>query len=154
VVERERAAPEREERVMDVAPTLVTHGEATHLVEVREGPLHDPTVSPEPGAGVHAVPGDARLDAARRERPPGLWGAVRPDGVPIGRTSARTPHLAPDRRDGVEQALKDGDLIPARGRQELGGRRSGACGRAGFSLPSTDRVQLPPPSPPQEPPPR
>jgi hypothetical protein len=128
VVEREERTPEGEERLVDVGTPLVADRQPTHLVQVRERALHDPAVSPQTCARVHAAAGDPGESAASAERAPGLREVVRFVRVQLGGPALRSSRPAPHRTHGVDQLREAGDLVAVRRREELGERDALAVG--------------------------
>ncbi len=107
---------------MDVGAALVADHQSAHLAQPGEGPLHDPAMAPEPLGRLHAAPGDPWLDAATTQRLARSTEVVALIGVQLLRTSPRPTDFAAHRRNRIDQALEEEDLV-AVGRRDLFGER-------------------------------
>jgi hypothetical protein len=119
VLEREQAAAERQEGVVEVLAAFVPRTQSARAVEVGEGPLDYSAMATESRARVDAPARDACVDvagAARSARARAVVGRV---GVQFVWAAARLAHAASHRRHGVERLLEDGDLVLVRRGQPL-----------------------------------
>jgi hypothetical protein len=101
-----------------VRPALVAHAEPAAAEQPRQAPLHDPPVSAQALARLHAAPRDPRRDPAGTQGPTLLRGVVRLVGMELGRSLPRPPRpaaWADDRRDGVDDGLQKLRVVDVRG---------------------------------------
>src|SRR5438067_5429775 len=61
----DQSAPEREERLVDVGPLVITDAQASELVEPRKRPFHDPPPPAQPTPVRGTTHGDPRYDMPR-----------------------------------------------------------------------------------------
>jgi hypothetical protein len=121
-MEADEATAEGEERLVDVGPSFVAHGQAPHAVEPGQGALDHPAVAAQPLARIDPFAGDADADVALRQRAAAAGDVVRLVGVQLARSLAPSPVGLLDGRDGVEQRLQDDAVVAVRSGQEAGQR--------------------------------
>ena len=107
---------------MDVRPALVADRQAAILAQPRQGALHDPAMSPQPCAALHALARDAHLDAALAQGEPTARDVVRLVRMHLVRALAGPAPRPLDGRDAVDQRREDA-AIGAVGRGEEDGER-------------------------------
>lgn len=99
---------------MNVVASLGPHPEPAELVQPRGRALDNPAVLAEPASVRGVALREHRLDPARAKLPPVRFRIVGAVAVGAIRTTARTPALAADRRDRVNQAEKLGYVVAVR----------------------------------------
>ena len=107
---------------MDVRPALVADRQAAILAQPRQRALHDPAMSPQPCAALHALARDAHLDAALAQGEPTARDVVRLVRMHLVRALAGAAPRPLEGRDAVDQRREDA-AIGAVGRGEEDGER-------------------------------
>jgi hypothetical protein len=125
-METEEAAPESEEGLMDVGAPLIADGQPPIAVEPGERAFDDPTVPTQPLAGLHPFARDATPDVAPTQRLTAARVVIAFIRVQFRRAFPALPGGSADRRDGIEQVLKDDRLVAVSAGQERGEGESGA----------------------------
>src|SRR5256885_597005 len=113
---------------MNIAPTFGPNPEFPLAMQPRQGPLHDPTVDPQPTAVLPAALPQPRLDPEPTQPLP-LWlGVIAPVAVQAVRAAARPTRLAAQRWNGSDQPPQLRDLIEVGGGHRRRQRHTPAVG--------------------------
>jgi hypothetical protein len=121
-MEADKGAAEVEESLMQLLPALVADRQAAVAVEPGEGALHHPAVPPQVGLALHALAGDAALDAAAPQVAATATHVVALVGVQLlGPSPPPTVGLR-NRRDTLDQRFERG-LVGAIRPGQPGGER-------------------------------
>src|SRR3954451_2357870 len=101
--EADERARQGQQRVMNVVATVRPEPELPLAVQPRQGPLHDPTVDPQPAAVLPATPPQEGPDPEPAQPPPQRLGVVGPVAIEAVGAAAGPTRLAAHRGDGLDQ---------------------------------------------------
>ncbi len=113
---------------MDVVAAFVTDGEAPELSQPGQCAFDHPPVPAQPLAGIHALAGDAHPDAPPVQEATAAGDVVGLIGMQLLRPFAGTTPRASDGRNGVDEVLEDGAVMPVGPGQPEGERRAPSVG--------------------------
>ena len=114
---------------MDVESAFIANGQAAHPCEPRQGALHDPAVTAQPLATLHASAGNARHNAALAASPAAAPVVIPLVGVELVRPLARLSRPAFDRHHSIEQFGQRYAVMHVRRRQDKRQRQALAVGQ-------------------------
>jgi hypothetical protein len=127
-IEADQAAPDREERFVDVVAALVADPQPSVLVQPGDRALDDPSRCAEAGAVPALGPGDLRLNVTPAQFAAALAGVVGTVAVQAARPAPRSSSASAHRRDRVDERDQLGDVVAVAAGERDGKRRATAAG--------------------------
>lgn len=113
------------ECAVEIGVSFVSNGQASETVDPREGAFNHPAMFAELGRTFDATPCDARHDAPLAQVPPAAVEVIPLVGMELAGAFTRSPALAADRRDGIDDIGQRHAVVPVGPCQDNGERNTG-----------------------------
>ena len=117
-----------QESLVDIIASFIANAKTTILMQPRKRTLDNPTAYPQTTSIAGAPSSQERLNDSSTELPTMRFAVISAIPQHRSRTPERSPHLACNRRDRIDQCQQLGDIVPIRSRQSDGQRNAVGVG--------------------------